>query len=87
MGTMGAVSSHSKASYGDGWDQGPEQASSGGLLMSKPTRTPGNIVAQDKNNYARGHNLESVMDVEVPLTIDKKDRNYHMKKVTDDILE
>jgi hypothetical protein len=27
------------------------------------------------------------MDVEVPLVISKRDRKYHMKKVTYDILE
>jgi hypothetical protein len=33
------------------------------------SRTPGSFAAKSKGEFARGHNLESVMDVEVPLVI------------------
>jgi hypothetical protein len=87
---MGAVSSHSEVSSGEGGVRGligPDQAFSGGGKMSKLARTPQFFAAQDKNDDARGHNLESVMDVEIPLTISKKERKSHMKKVKYDILE
>jgi hypothetical protein len=48
--------------------------------MSKLARTPGNFAAKDKNDCARGHNLESVMDVEVSLAINKKESKTHIKR-------
>jgi hypothetical protein len=82
MGTMGAASMYSKASSGEVWDQGTDQGK-----ISKLARTPGNSAAQGKDYYARDHNLESMMDVEVPVTLIKKERKAHMKKVTDEMLE
>jgi hypothetical protein len=84
---MGVVSSHGKASYGEGWEQVPDHASSRGGKMAKLARTLGNVAAKDESDYARGHNLESVMDVGVPLDISKKEKKYHMKKVAYVILE
>jgi hypothetical protein len=55
--------------------------------MAKLSRTPGTFVDKSKGEFARGHDLESVMVVEVPLSIGKGGRKSHMKKVTDTILE